>query len=170
VRLGQTPFPQNLGVGAATPYRGSFCGVGALYQVYGRRRDCCPKNDTTVLKAVSARHWREGAGVMDFLARQGPNLGGGDFGEGNRCAVERRKLDHEAFAALEGMDDRAHVARRQSMLRQVRSQCHTIKFSNHASKGYAVIKRGASSPASTNQTVRTRGRRPDGVVIPPSTM
>jgi hypothetical protein len=59
------------------------------------------------------------------------------------------------------MHDRAHVTCRQSMLRQVRSQRYAIKFSNHPSRGYAVMKRGASPPVSMSQTVRTRSFRLD---------
>jgi len=107
---------------------------------------------------------------MNLVARQRTDLSAGNLRDRNRRTVERGEFNHEAFAALADMDDGAHVTRPQSVLRQVRGQRHAVQFSNHASKGYAVMKRGASSLLSINQIVRTRGWRPDGVVIPPSTM
>lgn len=81
------------------------------------------------------RQRRERAGVMDFVARQRTDLCGGNLGQRHGRAIERGELHGETRAALVDVHDRAHVARRQPMLRQVRGQRHTIEFSNHTSRG-----------------------------------
>lgn len=88
----------------------------------------------------------ERTGMMNLVARQRTNLSRGNFCDRNRRTVECGKLNRETPAALENVDNRPHVTHSESMLRQVRGQRHTIKFRNHASKGYAVIKRGARFP------------------------
>ena len=66
------------------------------------------------------------------------------------------------------MDACPDIACGEAVLRQVSRQRHTIEFSNHAGKGYAVINRGATWPVSISQIVRTPGFRPDGVSSGPS--
>ncbi len=105
---------------------------------------------------------------MHFVPPERANLRRGDFYYCNRQTIEGGELDHKTLAAFVNVDDSTNVIRDQPMLRQVRSQRNAIQFANHPCKGYAVMKRGASSPLSISQTVRTRGWRPDGVFIVPS--
>src|SRR5690606_30511693 len=63
------------------------------------------------------------------------------------------------------VNDCADVAEAQSVLGDVTSEDDFfVELDGHQS-GYAVMKRGWSSPASTIQTVRMRARRPAGPVI-----
>ena len=145
--------------------------VGAFAD--GRRkfkgRTRCDNTQAELSKPpVSMADRLELTGMMNLVARQRTDLRGGDFCDRNRRTVKGGELNGKTLAALVNMDDRAHVPRRESMLRQVRGQRYAIKFRNHTSKGYAVMKRGASSPVSTSQIERTSGWRPEGVFIPPS--
>jgi hypothetical protein len=72
------------------------------------------------------------AGVVDFVPGEWPDMIGGNCGECNGIAVVGGELDHEAFAALNHMDDRANVTGDQPVFRQVHGQRHTIKFNYHA--------------------------------------
>jgi len=62
----------------------------------------------------------ERTGMMNFVARQWTDLSRGNFCDRNRRTVEGGELNRETLAALVNVDDRTHVTRRESMLRQVR--------------------------------------------------
>ena len=74
----------------------------------------------------------ERAGMVDFIPGEWPDLIGGNGSQRHGVAVVGRELDHETFAALDYMDDRANVTRHQPVFRQTRGQHHAIKFSYHA--------------------------------------
>lgn len=110
----------------------------------------------------------ESARMMNFVSFQRPDLRIRNFCQSNSRTVESGKLDHKVLASIVNMHDRPNVSDSQAMLGNVYSQSDAIEFSNHAYKGYAVMKRGASFPVSINHTVRTEGFWPDGVCSFPS--
>ncbi len=73
----------------------------------------------------------ERAGMVDFIPGEWPDLIGGDSGQRHGVAIVGGELDHESFAALDYMDDRANVTRHQPIFRQARGQRYAIKFSYH---------------------------------------
>jgi hypothetical protein len=64
------------------------------------------------------------------------------------------------------VNDRSNIAHGKPVVGKVSGQRHAIQLFDHAGRGYAVMKRGASMPLSTSQTVRRRGLRLIGVSKP----
>ena len=73
----------------------------------------------------------ERTGMVDFIPGEWPDLIGGNGGQRHGVAVVGGELDHETFAVLDHMDDRANVTGHQPVFRQARGQRHAIKFSYH---------------------------------------
>ena len=68
-------------------------------------------------------------------------------------------------------DDGANIACLQAMAREVTGQRDDVEFPNHLSallQGTAVTNLGRFSPVRMNQTVRSHGFLPSGVVNSPS--
>src|SRR5439155_10988992 len=108
--------------------------------------------------------------VANVTAAHRPQLRGQHRRDGYGLSRKSDELNYVSRAVAVDMHDRADIARLQALIGDVSRQHNAIMFLNHnASKGYAVIRRGATWPSSTCQTVRTRGRRPSGATNSPST-
>src|SRR5206468_10330916 len=96
--------------------------------------------------------------VRDVTFRDGTDLCSNQRRDGHGFPRERHEFDLVTRTALVNVDDGADVARLQSFVRNVFRQHDAIVFANHksASKGCAVMSRGAVCPWSSCQTVRMR--------------
>src|ERR1039458_2384644 len=123
---------------------------------------------TMLIPRSGGRHL---ARVGEVPAVERTHLARKERDDGYRLAGQSHELHLIAFAPFVDVHDRADVTRLEPFVRDVRSQHYTIVLFNHsfASRGYALIKRGATAPLSNCQTVRNRGRRPQGVVSSPAT-
>jgi hypothetical protein len=68
---------------------------------------------------VSASCRLKCAGVVDFLASEGADLVGGDFGHCNGPPIKGREFDLEAVAAFIDVNDRSHITHGKPMLGKV---------------------------------------------------
>jgi len=80
---------------------------------------------------VSTHGWLKLPRVVDFVARQRTDLTVRNFCHSNCRTIESGEFHQEICAAVVNMHNRAHVACRQAMLRQIHGQRHAIEFSNH---------------------------------------
>ncbi len=105
--------------------------------------------------------------VGDIALGNRANLIRQQGGNGYGLAGERHKFNRKARPILMHMHNRPNIASLQAVIRQLLGQHHPIVFFDHCiqSKGWAVIRRGASCPLSNCQTVRTT-LSPDVIRLP----
>src|ERR1017187_11005117 len=106
---------------------------------------------------------------MNLLVFKGTDLVSGDLRHGDGPSIKDSEFNLVAVGAFIDVNDRSHIANRKPVVGEVGGQRHAVQLFDHTGRGYAVIKRGASLPVSTSQTVRRAGFRPDGVCKGPST-
>ena len=92
---------------------------------------------------------------MNLLLSEMPDLIGAHLRHRNSPSIKGGKFDLVAVAAFIDVNDRPDITNRKPVIGKASDQRHAVQLFDHADKGYAVIKRGASLPVSTSQTVRT---------------
>jgi hypothetical protein len=111
----------------------------------------------------------ESARVSDFVRFDGPYLRSLEGGHRDGLPFESQKLDFVSLTILVDVDDRSHVAGKETLGFDIGLQYHSIVLFDHrgSRRGYAVTRRGAAPPFSRIQTVLTRGLRPFGLASSP---
>jgi hypothetical protein len=68
------------------------------------------------------------AGVVDFLASEGANLAGGDFGHGDGPSVIGGEFDLVTVAVFIDVDDRSNITRGKPEFGETGGQRHAIQL------------------------------------------
>jgi hypothetical protein len=96
---------------------------------------------------------------MNFLVSEGTDLVGGDLGHGDGSSIKGGKFNPVAPAAVIDVDDRSDIDSRKPVFSEAGRQRHSLQVFDHAGRGYAVIKRGASVVSQSRLPVSVRKRQ-----------
>src|SRR3972149_4830610 len=109
--------------------------------------------------------------MSDLSLLAGTNLAGCQSHDSDGFAVKRRELYFITFASSVNEHDRANIAPRQSVFRQVTGKNNVCEFLNHDCllfRGWAVMNLGESPSFSINHALRTFNHVPSGAFKSPS--
>ena len=87
------------------------------------------------------------------------NLVGGDFHHRNSPSIKGSKLNLVVLAAVTDMHNGSDIANFKTVVGEAGGQCHAVQLFDHAGRGYAVIKLGASVVSQSRLPISVRKRQ-----------